>query len=144
MKLLISKFSLLSLFIIISSMVYAQQETTSEKPQDNDPFMSSLPLQKFYNMEQKTNFNLSNSLQASGIFQNELKWKIQSFINDDELQALPYSRAGVTTMLPGGFDAHNFGSQMSGSYKLGNTTLKYINIFDYSGNLNSTSIEIKL
>ncbi len=145
------KLSLTFLLIVGSYMAIAQKQTnqlenTSDltMPVKSNLLDSKSALKTLKFPDTQSNFNSSNLISSTGVSLTQPDWNIQSILKEGDLQRQPVNRPGVTTMLQGGFDASNLGSQTFRTYKLGNTTLRHINSFDFSGNLNQTTLQIEL
>ena len=157
MKLSTLKFSFAILFVFISVIALAQNkdDKTLSSPagsslDQHNPLNTTLSLELFKPTMFQNSFDQSVMLSKSGVFSNESKWRIYSFLNDDDLNKVPVNRVGFTTVdgmntiMPGGFNATNFGSQTFRTYKVGKTTFRHINSFDFSGNLSQSSFQIEL
>ena len=157
MKLSTLKFSLAVLFVFVSVLALAQNKDDKNllSPAGNNsdrynPLNTTLSLELFKPTKFQSRFDQSVMISKSGVFLNESRWQIQAFLNNEDLRKVSVTRFGFTTMegmntiMPGGFDATNFGSQTFRTYKIGNTTLRHINSFDFSGNLQDSSFIIEL
>lgn len=150
MKLFKMKFPLALLIMFVSVMAVAQDTDTQPQKSSElfktdviDVFTISLSRELFEPTMFQTTFNQSQILSESGVFLNESKWNFQEFLNDEDIQKAPFNRFGVTRLLQGGFDAGNFGSQTFRTYNLGKSKFRQINTFDFSGNLNQSTLQIE-
>ncbi|MEL6562562.1 MAG: hypothetical protein AAFQ94_30610 [Bacteroidota bacterium] len=151
MKLSTLKFSLAVLFVFVSVLTLAQNKDDKANNTDQyNPLNTTLSMELFKPTKFQDSFDQSVMLSKSGVFLNESRWQIQSFLNDEDLNKVPVNRVGFTTVdgmntiMPGGFNATDFGSQTFMIYKVGKTTFRHINSFDFSGNLSSTTFHIEL